>query len=333
MENEQYLGIVEDPRSELEKSFDFQHEELAGANIPNWKEKTEFKKYPMKNQDGSLSCVGQATAKMLGILQKEYTNLSPKFIYTRRANYPNGGMWLPNALNIAVKEGSCLEETLPSDFKPESFMNDKTQETPECAIEAKKYKGKAFFEIKNISMNALAEVLEQGYPLLLGFRFDYDEWTEIPTVNPNSKNSCGHGVTGTDYGILLGKKVISIDDSWGPYTGKGGQRFITEEFLKAKCFFAGYIMPVTKQEEETEFHYKWEKYMVFNGINNRDDVKAMQTALRILGLFPLEARIDGLYGPITRKAVSDFQKKYLPSNNKGIQAGPKTIAKLNEMFV
>lgn len=332
---EKYIGVIEDPRSALEKSFDYQHEELAMGVPIVWTEKTDFKSYFIKNQDGSSSCVSQAVAKMLGIIKAtEYVNLSPKFIYTRRANYPQGGMWLPNALDIGVNKGSCLETSLPSDFTSEAFMNDKSQETPNCAVEALNYKGDHYFTIVNISMDSIAEALSKGLPVLLGVRFDYDEWTETPTVNPNSKNTCGHGIAATDFGIKDGKKVIAIDDSWGPHYGKGGQRFITEEFLNAKCFYAGYITPLTKQTEDTTgFHYHWTKYMVFNGRkNDKADIVALQTVLKKLGLFPIETEINGIYGPITRKAVYDFQVKYVGSNNKGLQAGPKTIAKLNEMF-
>lgn len=335
MEQEKYIGVVEDPRSELEKSFDFKHDELGEAAPVVWNEKTEFKSYLIKNQDGSSSCVSQAVSKMLGILQPEYVNLSPKFIYTRRANYPDGGMYLPDALNIARKQGSCLETSLPSDFTPESFMNDKAQETPNCVTEALKYKQQGYVSLNDPhDIDAIAAVLSKGLPVLLGVRFDYDEWTETPTVNPNSKNTCGHGIVATDFGLINGVKTIAIDDSWGVHYGRGGQRFITEEFLKAKCFYAGYLLPLVKEQQDTTgFHYKWTEYMQFNNPkNNKTDVYALQSALQKLGLFPANLKATGWYGAITRKAVYDFQVKYVGTHNKGVQVGVKTLAKLNEMF-
>lgn len=336
MEENTYIGIIEDPRSELEKSFDFKHDELGMAAPVEWVEKTTFKSYPIKDQDGSSSCVSQATSKMLGILQPEYINLSPKFIYTRRQNYPEGGMWLPNALDIAKKQGSCLETSLPSNFTNEAFMNDKSQETPNCVTEALNYHGKSYVSFNDSNdIDAIAGVLAMGYPILLGVRFDYDEWTETPIVNPNSKNTCGHGICATDYGLVNGVKTISIDDSWGPHYGKGGQRFITEDFLKAKCFYAGYLLPLVKEQQDTTgFHYKWNEYMKFNDPNNnKTDVYALQSALQKLGLFPANIQATGFYGSITRKAVYDFQVKYVGSNNKGMQAGPKTLLALNNIFV
>ena len=332
---EEYIGVIEDPRSEEEKSHDFKSEGLIpSATFPEWKEKTEFKSYLIKNQDGSSSCVAQATAKLLGVHEvvegREYQNLSPKFIYTRRSNYPTGGMWFQNALEIACNAGSCLETSLPSDMQGETFMNDKTQETPDCAIEAAKYKGKNYVALP-IDMDKIAEVLAQGYAVLLGFRFDYDEWTTKPKMYTDSQLKCHHGVCATDYGILDGEKVIAIDDSWGPHQGKGGQRFITQEFLDARCTYAGYAVSLILEPVDQEFHYQWLRNMRFYGVHNvKKDVLALQKALQVRGYFPQNALIDGIFGAITRKAVKDFQKSYLLVPD-GV-VGPKTLAVLNMQF-
>lgn len=78
---ENYIGVIEDPRSEEEKKCDFKSEGLIPSAIPvEWKEKESFKSYLIKNQDGSSSCVAQATSKLLGIHEvvegREYKNLS-----------------------------------------------------------------------------------------------------------------------------------------------------------------------------------------------------------------------------------------------------------------
>ena len=124
MINEEYNGIAEDPRSLQDQALDYKYEELAQGDIPlNWIEydKKNLKTYPIQNQDGSLSCVAQATSKILAMHEvkegRGYTQLCPKFIYGYRQNYPDGGMWLPNALSIACGMGSCEEKLYPCEMK------------------------------------------------------------------------------------------------------------------------------------------------------------------------------------------------------------------------
>lgn len=295
----EYNGIVLDPRTEEQKALDYKHEDLtlAGAVTPNWVDINEkhLKTYEIQNQDGSSSCVAQGTSKILAMHEvlegRNYTRLCPKFIYTRRQNYPDGGMWLPNALDIACKYGSCEEVIMPCDDKGESFMNDKT-ELALASANAKNYRGKLYFSI-NIDIDKIAEVLEQGYGVLGGFRFDYNEWTDVPFIDPNSKLQCGHGIAFVDYCLYEGKKALVMEDSWGPHYGKGGRRIITEDFLKARCFYAGYITSLPN-------------YVFTKTLRKGDkglEVKMLQQKLN--------CPVDGIFGNITLIAVKKFQEAHL----------------------
>jgi hypothetical protein len=330
----EYIGVLKDPRSKREKKKDFKYDGLLAFGLPVWEEKNKFKSYLIKNQDGSSSCVAQATSKLLGIHEvvegREYKNLSPKFIYTRRSNYPSGGMWFHNALEIACRDGACKEDLLPSDMTGESFMNDKSQESPECSVDALVYKAKNYIALP-INIDTIAEVMSQGYGVLLGFRFDYDEWTTKPFLKQGSKLACHHGVAGIDFGLRGGEKVIAIDDSWGPGYGKGGQRFITEEFLNKRCTYAGYVVSLIYEPLDEKFHYQWLKNMRFYGIfNSKKDVLALQRALQIKGYFPKNAKVDGIFGGITLKSVKAFQRSYGLKDD-GI-CGPLTREILNTQF-
>jgi len=317
MIDEKYNGIVEDPRSDEQKALDYKHEDLASGETVtlNWKDlKTAaIKSYEIQNQDGSSSCVAQGVSKILAMHEvlegREYKRLCPKFIYTRRANYPDGGMYLPDALSIACKYGSCEESVMPCDDKGESFMNNKDE--PKIALSnAARFKGKYYINITSRNIDEIAKVIESGYGVLLGFRFDYDEWVDVPFVNPNSKKSCGHGVAAVDYGMYDGQKALIIEDSWGPHYGKGGRRIITEEFLNARCFYSGYVTSLV--------NYIFTKLLKVGSTGL--EVKKLQEKLGVT--------VDGKFGKITRKAVIGFQY------DNGLVmdgiVGPKTREKLNK---
>jgi len=318
MKDKNYNGIVEDPRSLLEKGQDYKTSDLAMGDIKlDWKEynKEDFKPLEIQNQDGSSSCVAQAVSKILAMHEikegRDYTRLCPKFIYTRRENYPDGGMWLPNALNIAVKYGSCPESFMPCDNKGESFMNNKT-ELSICVEKAKAFKGKTYFKIVG-GIDEIAKVIEQGYGVLLGARFDYDEWTDVPTIHADSKRAVGHGIAGTRYCLYKGEKAIMIEDSWGPGYGLGGVRILTESFINARVFYAGYVTSLA------DVPYVFTKTLKIG--SKGLDVKMLQTKLGITA--------DGIFGKKTKIAVIDFQMKHklLPD---GI-VGKLTNAELNKL--
>lgn len=322
MMNENYHGIAEDPRSVSEKLRDYKYEELSLGDVPlNWIEydKKHLKAYPIQNQDGSLSCVGQGTSKILAMHEvkegRGYTQLCPKFIYTRRQNYPDGGMWLPNALDIACKFGSCEEVLQPCDMKDESFMNNKNE--PAILSEnAKNFKGKFYFQITG-GIDKIAEVMEQGYGVLLGFRFDYNEWIDVPFVDPNSQKKVGHGVAAVDYCLYEGKKALMIEDSWGPTYGKGGRRLITQEFLDARCFYAGYITSLP--------NYVFTRTLRFG--SSGIDVKMLQQFLNKNGYI---LTVDGKFGNMTRLAILNFQVKH-QLNSDGV-VGPNTNKVINSLL-
>lgn len=318
----EYKGIAEDPRSADAKALDYKYEDLTKGDVPlNWIEYNEknLKSYIIQNQDGSSSCVAQGTSKLLAMHEvlegRGYTQLCPKFIYTRRANYPDGGMWLPNALSIACAYGTCEEKLMPCDNQGETFMNNLSE--PNGVISnAAKFKGKFYFEITG-GIDKIAEVMEQGYGVLLGARFDYDEWVEVPFVNPASLKKVGHGFAAVDYCLYNGEKALVVEDSWGPQYGKGGRRILTESFIKARVFYAGYITSLP--------NYVFEKTLRF-GMNGLD-VKMLQQFLNKQGYI---LTVDGKFGNMTKAAVINFQKKNgLVSD--GI-IGPKTNKVINTLL-
>lgn len=196
-------------------------------------------------------------------------------------------------------------------------MNDRGQEDSTDGKSAALYKAKFYFEITSRSIDDIAAVLEQDYGVLLGFRFDYNEWVEVPFLDPNSKLLCGHGIPAVDYTLLPdGRKALLIEDSWGPGYGKGGRRYITEEFLNARCFYAGYITSLP--------NYVFSKTLRIG--SEGLEVKMLQQLLNKLGYI---LTVDGKFGKMTQSAVMNLQKKHHLKDD-GV-VGPKTNEVLNSL--
>lgn len=317
------LGVAPDPRTEEEKEKDFQHAELAGGIVISWKEKptVEYRSFTPREQDGSLSCCGQASAKAIEIASGIVMSAHP--IYRSRMNYPEGGMWLQDVGNVWKKTGSTTEEKDRSQFMGESEMNKPiTVETPD--------KVAAYVMVtdpKNI--DSIAEAIEAHGHCIMIVHCSKSEWIDVPKYN-GEPIDFGHCICGIDYFLKDGKKVILIEDSTGHFNSlmpnKSGQRLITEDFLKKR--FDGAMYLIKDVSIALGFHHHFSKTLQF-GMSDLE-VRALQDALKSIHLFPAAMPSTGKFLQITKKGVTDFQKKYdLPAD--GI-VGPNTNKKLNELF-
>lgn len=345
------LGVVEDPRVDAAKEKDYRHCEIASGEKKikvKWVEKNpeDFRQFPIRNQDGSSSCVAQAIAKVLGINNYfesgDFVELSAKDIYTRRSN-EGEGMWGVDALMIAVTHGATLESLIPSQNMDEESMNKIERKIYEEQI-GLIFKGKNFVMLP-FDIDLIGEQIQKGRGVLMFFRFNLDEWTDCPEIKSDDPK-LHHAVVGVDTTMHNGEKAIVIDDSWGEFFGLKGQRVITESFLKERLSFCGYIrdmqndwMRVEDKEEERKPKYKFIKTLKFSTKFNVDeDVKALQRILIYENLFPVDVDVTGYYGSITRRAVLQFQFKYKIDRDQelyeldGRAVGPKTIKKLNELY-
>lgn len=351
-------GAVIDERPESEKEKDYRFEEIVAAINPvNWIEKSrdQWRKFPIFNQDGSGSCVAQTEAKEMGIMRwlrdKIYVHFSATDIYQRRSNKPAGGMAAVDARNIARK-GATLEALVPS-----QGMNDGQMDS--AAIEEYKRKVGEVFAVPNFvalpikDIDTVASLIQTtGKGVMVWFYFEYREWTDTPQVmNPKldlyAASTNRHSVTAVDFTLVNGKKALIIEDSWGPTFGLNGQRVITEDFYKARNWYAGYLVNFQFEDQTQPLpqpqptpipkpKYRFTKSLVFGTTNA--DVKALQDILRYEGLFPQNTASTGYYGAITAKGVYQFQVRHkvapMAELNalQGRRAGEKTIQKLNALY-
>lgn len=306
-----FPGLIIDSRTEEEKAKDYPHEELYGALPIVWVTKTpdSWKKFSIRDQDGSSSCVGQGTAKALEVMTGVIQSAHPT--YRKRPNFSGKGMYLQAAGDILKNSGTTTEQLDPSQLMNEDKLNaDVTCETP--------VKIGSYVFINPHDIDAIASVISDGKAVVLTFNSTYSEWKDVPVADPNSLNFWGHCVCAVDFTLYEDKKTLIIEDSWGHATaiGNGGQRIITEDYLSKRCTGAMYFLPVVAKSDKPIHVFNTNLVYGMSG----NEVKALQQALIWDG--ELKAGLDtGYFGTLTLRAVMAFQTKYakdilLPAGSK-----------------
>jgi hypothetical protein len=336
-------GALLDIRPTWEKEKDYKLEEIVTTINPvNWVEKTEWRKFPIFNQNGSGSCVAQTMAKLIGVLywlkNNYYVHFSATHIYQRRSNKPGQGMMGVEAFNIA-REGVTLEELAPSQSLTDEQMDGLKIESYKEEV-GKIFKIGNFVTLPVMDIDTIASVIQTTKKaVMVWFYFMGSEWTNEPEIKfPNLKvDDLGvgrHSVTAVDFTIYKGKKCLIIEDSWGSSYGLAGQRIITEDFFKARNWFAAYPIGF-KFDEATDPNkpkYTFKNILKYSSVFFvNQDVKALQSILKYEGLFPSNVDCTGYYGSITSRAVGDFRVKYNLPGKATVVDGP-VIEKLNEIY-
>ena len=337
-------GALIDTRPQEEQKKDYLFKEIVASASPvNWVEKpqNEWRRFPVRNQDGSGSCVAQTLAKMAGIhiwtKTGVYVPLSASHIYQRRSNRPTSGMSGVDAFEIGRK-GITLEQ-----FAPSENMNDEQMDNvavlPFMEEIGKVFKLGSYLKDPIGDIETIASIIQKtGKPVMVWFFFQFDEWGNRPTVKNETldlylPSSIRHSVTAVDFTLHQGEKSLIIDESWGQGTALNGQRIITESFYKRRNFFAGHFMNFAFEEAVvTKPKHTFLVDLSFGSTG--DDVKALQDCLKYEGVFPANADSTGYYGSVTVNSVQKFQVKHnIVSSGSGFgRVGPKTRAKLNELY-
>lgn len=337
-------GAVVDTRSEDEKLKDFLAKEVVASAAPvNWVEKpqSQWRKFPIFNQDGSGSCVMQTQCKELGIMRflkdNIYVHFSATDGYQRRVNKPQPGMQAIDAREIGRK-GITLEALSPSQNMTDIQMDSAIVEPYKRQV-GEVFKIGGYLHLPSRDIESIASTIQAtSKGVMLWFYFKIDEWTDhpfikYPSLNLNGSDTLRHSVCAVDYALVNGKKSLIIEDSWGSSFGMAGQRVIDEDFFKARNWYAGYLINFV-------FDAIVQKPVHFFGVDlqfgmQSDEVKALQDCLKFEQLFPANIDSSGFFRAITKKAVQDFQLKYgiADASSAGFgRCGPKTRAKLNQLF-
>ena len=226
----------DDPRDILFRDY------IAGAGVVNWDEPYNIQSVigdlPVNNQNGSSSCVGQATSKLAEIAEafevKKQTRLSARDIYSR-IFAPEGGAYGYRGLGTIVARGVSSEARVLSyeqgNPPSEAFMrirDDSSQATEEALIR----KAGAYANIsQNIEEMAYAIKSQNG--IVFGVIGTNEGWTsgDIPQPPKPGQLVWYHFLVGIGYIRIGSKKYIIILNSWGKEWGNQGIAFISEDYI------------------------------------------------------------------------------------------------------
>jgi peptidoglycan hydrolase-like protein with peptidoglycan-binding domain len=317
-------GLIQDTRPIEERKRDYLHEEIALAAVPVYKEGTsDLVHYRDEDQKKTFSCVAHAVTLSY---TKGDPRLSKMFFYRHRINYPSAGMSLQNAGDIAKNIGSCLYKTLPN-VDAENTANN-IAISDDAKKEAEKYKVKNYVQLKNIDIDTLTTIINQGYPVAIVIYAGIKEWSQKwPTLHekPNFWAApVRHCIPAVDAFKIGDKKYLKIQDS--ARFGGMDVRYLSEEFIKERCYGAIYFTDLTPASDVDKPDFKFSKDLEYG--QNDIEIMVLQKRLMYEGTFPVTQTPTGYFGGITLKAVKEYQlKKGLPSTG---FVGPLTRGKLNE---
>lgn len=345
-------GLLLDDRSADEKLKDYKFEELVSTAAPVvWREKkaSEWRSFPIFDQNGSGSCVAQTIRKMLGIYihgkTGQFLALSASHIYQRRVNRPSAGMHGEDAFKIAQK-GTTLEQFVGSE-KLTDIQMDSARVTPFAAGIGESFKIGNYISVPTKNIDLIASIMnETGKAVMIWFYFSNGlkpkEWTDVPEVRHNidlrGGNTARHSVTVVDYTLYKGKKALIIEDSWGLDAAMQGRRIITEDFFNARCYYLAHFMNfafesdpgMPKPRHTFAIDLEFSAQVIY-----LNDVKILQDILKSEGLFPTNIDSTGYFGSVTKKAVEQFQIKYNiagPGTDGFGRVGPRTRVELNARY-
>lgn len=325
-----YNGALFDPIDER----DYQMEEVACYAPVKWEEKKTFRSFPVKDQNSSGSCVANSVAKILGIEnfleEGEYLDLSARDIYTRRTNQ-GMGMHFREAMKIGNEQGATLEYLMPSNGRNEAQMNDATDRTPYKEIVGRVARGGAYVATP-LDIEKVASIIATGKGVLLGLRFNYNEYNKyIPEIINGAIIDSHHGIAGVDYTLYKDKRSIIIEESWG--VGNVTQRIITEDWFKAGRVSASWYFEDLSNSRSLDGlltnetpKYQFNQDLYF-GMRNADVIK-LHEVLIAMGLLNIKEP-TGYFGSLTKQAVIDYQALKLIKPLSGY-VGPLTRAELNK---
>jgi len=318
------------PEFDWQKGYDVEEELSVILNIPNFKK-------PVKDQDGSGSCGGQAWgyygATLEAIATETYEERSAKFIYAQTHVMPAGSAGRTNC-DLVISQGWATEVSCPSydgGVAPgEAFMQRVGDITQEARDTAKIAKALLYANV-GVNIDLLAQAIRDNHGTVIGVNGKNNgTWaSKFPLAPDTISGSWAHWLYGGKAKMINGKKYIGILNSWGKDVGDSGWQWIGEDYFKlySNVSYAIFsIWTMVFKGKDPDFSHKFTAVLKVG--SSGDEVTSLQKALNLEGMF--KGTIDGKYGLITKASVKAFQTRYNLTVDGWV--GPKTNAKLNQLY-
>lgn len=347
-----YAAILDTPDER-----DFQWQEIGFASVPfDWNTGYDVEielsrvtntpnfKLPVKDQDGSGSCGGQAWSAYDSVFEAmatgSFEERSAKYIYAQTFVLPAGSAGRTNS-ELVKNQGVAREALLTSydngNPPSEAFMQRPQDITAAHRADAKQSRAKGYANVSPI-IDEVAQAIRENHGVVIGVVGQNNgTWlTPFPTPPTVGGEHWYHWMYAGKAKMINGVKHVGVLNSWGTSCGDKGWQWLSEDYFKlilpgdnyGRAIWSVWTQVFDPASVDDAFHYTFKNQMDFGAIG--EDVVALQKALKLQECFPSFVPATGLFGLITKQSVQKFQKKY------GLEqvgrVGPKTLAKLNELY-
>ena len=158
---------------------------------------------------------------------------------------------------------------------------------------------------------------------------------DIDPLRPPKKVLSGHAIIASFFDYT-GSPILQLANTWGikwndENLGKGHVNL--NKYRPTEAWIPYFDVVIQPNPPFSHLFYRVMEYG-----DEHPEVKFLQTALKVNGVYPPQAPITGYYGDITKKAVKAFQYKYdvAPLAELllvgGKRCGVKTLQKLNDLY-
>ncbi len=307
---EDFIGILPDDRSFSEVSKDWMAEEIASADamLPTFRKvkKNGWKKYTVRDQNGSGSCVSQALAKGFEVLYKLKTGKTVVFsatpIYQPRKNWPDAGMYIHDAFSIAVKRNTCPEVNCKSQKMTDKEMDETVVPTDE---ELFNFLDAVAYVSMPKDFDYVAAWVEKFGFAQIHIAADRKSWSRAFPQLGSLNRGIRHAVAVVDAVTYDKTQYLVIEDSWGEFGEFVGQRLISREVFN-DMFTSGAGFTVLEYDVKKKAKFdKFKTRMEYGW--QLPEIARLQDYLKAKGFFPSNVQSTGYYGEITALAVYNFQ--------------------------